>query len=102
MHLLLFLLFRQIARAGEFEVCGGEPLGAAGLTSELGHGGDAVDNGDGVGGDDDVVYMDDGPSETASVIGFNDFFPFLLLRQRFILHHLLNLPMVFLYAAMIL
>ena len=98
----LFLLFWQVARASEFEVSGGEPLGAAFLSGELGHGGDTIDDGDRVGGDDDVVYMDDGPSETAAVIGFNDLFPFLLLRQRFILHHLLNLPMVFLYAAMIL
>ena len=53
MHLLLFLLFRQIARAGEFEVCGGEPLRATGLARKLLVGRKTV--GDGIARDHDVV-----------------------------------------------
>ena len=55
-------LLLQVACAGQFEICGGEPLGTAWMASKGGIGGDTI--GDGVARDLDVVNADDRPAET--------------------------------------
>ena len=52
----------QVACAGQLEIGGGEPLGAAGMSCEVGIGGNAI--GDGVTSDLDVVDADDRPAVT--------------------------------------